>query len=182
MLNFSSHPRGHSQQRNQKTLHHSMILSALGPDHALTVLFLGTHTRTSQWVTHPGIALARTPIELPKGLVLGRDEKKYIYKDHSPRRCGMSQSTPIRGPTSSSAHFRPGIGSDTKFITSRARLHHSTILSALGPDHALTVLFMGTHTRTSQWVTHPGIALVRTRLTSEFRWNPRLVSSQKASW
>ena len=29
--------------------------------------------------------------------------------------------------------------------TSRARLRRSTILSALSPDHALTVLFMGTH-------------------------------------
>ena len=41
--------------------------------------------------------------------------------------------------------------------TSRARLYCSTILSALGPSHALTVLFLGTHTRTSQWVTHPGM-------------------------
>ncbi|RXH94980.1 hypothetical protein DVH24_024664 [Malus domestica] len=43
----------------------------------------------------------------------------------------------------------------------------NTILSALGPDHTLTVLFMGTHARTSQGVTHPGNALVRTRLTSD---------------
>ncbi|KAM1825063.1 hypothetical protein ACFX13_024596 [Malus domestica] len=26
--------------------------------HSLTVLFLGTHERTSQWITHPGSALA----------------------------------------------------------------------------------------------------------------------------
>ncbi|CAN6708211.1 unnamed protein product [Malus baccata var. baccata] len=57
--------------------------------------------------------------------------------------------------------------------TSRARLHRSTILSAFGPDHAFTVLFLGTHTRTSQWVTHHGIALAQSRLTSEFRWNPK---------
>ncbi|RXH86666.1 hypothetical protein DVH24_021939 [Malus domestica] len=43
------------------------------------------------------------------------------------------------------------------------------------------VLFLGTHTRTSQWVTHSGNALAQTRLTSEFRWNPKSVSSQKAS-
>ena len=66
-----------------------MILSALGPNHALTVLFLGTHIRTSQWVIHPGNALARyslnfrVPIEpeasaLPKGLVLSRDENIHI--------------------------------------------------------------------------------------------------------
>ena len=45
---------------------------------------------------------------------------------------------------------------DPGSTTSRA--YRSTILSALGPDYALTVLFLGTHTRTSQWVTHPGIA------------------------
>ncbi|KAB2615942.1 THO complex subunit 3 [Pyrus ussuriensis x Pyrus communis] len=42
----------------------------------------------------------------------------------------------------------------------------ATILSDLGPNHALTVLFLGTRTRTSQWVTHHGIALARTHLTS----------------
>ncbi|RXH71979.1 hypothetical protein DVH24_025480 [Malus domestica] len=57
--------------------------------------------------------------------------------------------------------------------TSRARLRRSTILSALGPDHTLMVLFLGTHTRTSLWVTYHGIAHARTRLSSEFRWNPR---------
>ena len=81
----------------------STILSALGPDYALTVLFLGTHTRTSRWVTHPlgthtrtsrwvthpGIALVRYSLnfgvptepeasELPKGLALGRDENIHI--------------------------------------------------------------------------------------------------------
>ncbi|KAM2418706.1 hypothetical protein ACFX1W_025360 [Malus domestica] len=61
--------------------------------------------------------------------------------------------------------------------TSRARLRRSTILFAWGPDHALTVLFLGTHTRTSQGVTYLGIALTRTHLTLEFRWNPKPVSS-----
>ncbi|RXH92570.1 hypothetical protein DVH24_033466 [Malus domestica] len=65
--------------------------------------------------------------------------------------------------------------------TSQARLYHSMILSVFGSDHTLTVLFMGTHTRISQWVTHPGIALARTRLTSKFLWNPKSMSSQKAS-
>ncbi|RXH88766.1 hypothetical protein DVH24_000365, partial [Malus domestica] len=40
--------------------------------------------------------------------------------------------------------------------TSRVRFRRSTVLSALGPDHALTVLFLGTHIRTSQWVTYHG--------------------------
>ncbi|CAN6695954.1 unnamed protein product [Malus baccata var. baccata] len=35
--------------------------------------------------------------------------------------------------------------------TSRVRLHRSTILSALGSYHALKILFLGTHTRHSQW-------------------------------
>ncbi|RXH67298.1 hypothetical protein DVH24_027418 [Malus domestica] len=70
-------------------LHRSTLLSVLGPDHALTVLFLGTHTRTSQWVTHHGSALVRYSLnfrvpmnskasELPKGFVLGRDENIHI--------------------------------------------------------------------------------------------------------
>ena len=71
-------------------LHHrSMILSALGPDYTLTVLFLGTHTRTSSGSPHHGSALACYSLnfgvptkpkasELPKGLVLGRDENIHI--------------------------------------------------------------------------------------------------------
>ncbi|RXI09286.1 hypothetical protein DVH24_033903 [Malus domestica] len=57
----------------------------------------------------------------------------------------------------------------TSFVTSRPEVHHipgplhhrSTILSALSPDHTLMVLFLGTHTRTSQWVTHHGNAFTR---------------------
>ncbi|RXI08653.1 hypothetical protein DVH24_022797 [Malus domestica] len=67
-----------------------MILSALGPDHSLKVLFLGTHTRISQWVTHHGIALARysrnfgvlmepKASKLPKGFVLGRGGNIHIW-------------------------------------------------------------------------------------------------------
>ncbi|RXH70776.1 hypothetical protein DVH24_013522 [Malus domestica] len=78
-----SHP-GPSLTTFRARLYHSMILSALGPDHTLMVLFLGTHKRTSQWVTQPGIALAAISLnfgvpmepeasELTKGLVLGRD-------------------------------------------------------------------------------------------------------------
>ncbi|RXH85627.1 hypothetical protein DVH24_009448 [Malus domestica] len=72
------------------SFHHcSTILSILGPNYALTVLFLGTHTRTSQWVTHHGIALARYSLnigvlmepeasELLEGLMLGRDENIHL--------------------------------------------------------------------------------------------------------
>ncbi|RXH98388.1 hypothetical protein DVH24_010713 [Malus domestica] len=61
------------------------------------------------------------------------------------------------------------------------RLRRITIFSALGHGHALMVLFLGTHTRTSQWVTYHGNALARTHLTSKFRWNPKPMSPQKAS-
>ncbi|CAN6705775.1 unnamed protein product [Malus baccata var. baccata] len=105
--------------------HHSTILSALGPNHALT------------WVTHHGSALAPFSLnfgvpmepeanELPKGLALIPIVTSRPGVDHFP------------GP-----------------------LHHrSTILSALGPNYALTP---------------------PSRLTSEFRRNPKPMSSQKAS-
>ncbi|CAN6689554.1 unnamed protein product [Malus baccata var. baccata] len=75
-------------------LHRSTILSVLEPDHALMVLFLGTHTRTSQWVTHPRIALAANSLnfgvpmetevsELSKCLMLGRDENIHIRSRRS---------------------------------------------------------------------------------------------------
>ncbi|RXH73166.1 hypothetical protein DVH24_012850 [Malus domestica] len=57
-------------------------------------------------------------------------------------------------------------GSGPHHIPSSNR--RSTILFALGLDHALTNYLVG----------HPsGIALARTRLTSEFRWNLKPVSS-----
>ncbi|KAM2155271.1 hypothetical protein ACFX1Q_046999 [Malus domestica] len=68
-------------------------------------------------------------------------------------------------------------GTYWKLNSYSARIRRSTILSALDPDHAFMVLFLGTLMRTSQWVTHPGNALARTRLTSEFQWNPKPVSS-----
>ena len=129
--------------------------------------------------------------ELPKGLVLGRDENIHIR---------LTRSTPLGDvgyynppPLGARRPRRHTSGQGLALIpnchipaqaptTSRARLSCSTILSALGPDHALIVLFLGTHVRrTSQWVTHPENALVRTRLTSEFLGNPKPVSSQKAS-
>ncbi|KAM2895797.1 hypothetical protein COP2_005643 [Malus domestica] len=100
----------------------------------------------------------------------------------------MLQSTTLSGPTSSSAHFRPGIGSDTichiPELTSNfpGPLHHrSTILSALGPDHTLTILFMGTHEQLPSGSSIMGLLSRATRLTFEFQWNPKPVSSQKTS-
>ncbi|CAN6679857.1 unnamed protein product [Malus baccata var. baccata] len=79
--------------------------------------------------------------------------------------------------------------SPTPFVTSRpgadhfpGPLHHrSTILSALGPDHALTVLFMGTHEQLPNGSPIMGVLWPPSRLTSKFRRNPKPVSSQKAS-
>ncbi|KAM2855971.1 hypothetical protein PS2_000385 [Malus domestica] len=71
-------------------LHHrSMILSALGPDYALTVFVFRNSRATSQWVTHLGSALAsfslnfRVPTEpeaseLPKGLMLGKNRNIHL--------------------------------------------------------------------------------------------------------
>ncbi|CAN6679423.1 unnamed protein product [Malus baccata var. baccata] len=59
--------------------------------------------------------------------------------------------------------------------------HRSTILSALGPDHALTVLFLGTHEQLPSGSPILGVLWPPSRLTSEFRRNPKPVSSQKAS-
>ncbi|KAM1340538.1 hypothetical protein ACFX2H_038912 [Malus domestica] len=61
-------------------------------------------------------------------------------------------------------------------------LHHrSTILSALGSDHALTVLFLGTHEQLPSGSPILGVLWPPSRLTSEFLRNPKPVSSQKAS-
>ncbi|CAN6725137.1 unnamed protein product [Malus baccata var. baccata] len=47
-------------------------------------------------------------------------------------------------------------------------LHHrSTILSALGSDHALTIFVFGNSRATSQWVTHHGSALATFSLNFE---------------
>ena len=57
--------------------------------HSLTVFVFGNSRATSQWVTHHGITLAPFSLnfgvptepeasELPKGLVLGRDENIHI--------------------------------------------------------------------------------------------------------
>ncbi|RXH68894.1 hypothetical protein DVH24_031227 [Malus domestica] len=126
-------PRAPITSRTQ--LRHSTILSALGP---LTGLFMGTHTKTSQLVTHPRIALARTRLTSefrwnPKPRA--RKRWAYTYKAgriHSPGRCGMLQSTPLRGPMSLSAHFRPKIGSDTKLSHPDPDPHH--ILGSTPPN------------------------------------------------
>ncbi|CAL9024175.1 unnamed protein product [Prunus brigantina] len=53
-------------------------------------------------------------------------------------------------------------------VTSWDRLRRSTILSSLGPPICHHGFVSGNSQATSQWVTHPGIALAQTHLTSEF--------------
>ena len=116
-----------------------------------------------------GVLMEPEVSELPKGLVLGRDENIYIR---------LTGSIPL-GDVGSCNNCHIPARAPT---TSQAQLHRSMILSALGPDHTLTVLFLGTYaSKTSQWVTLPGNALAHSCLTSEFLRNPRPVSSQKAS-
>ncbi|CAN6691947.1 unnamed protein product [Malus baccata var. baccata] len=117
----------------------STILSVLDPDHALT------------WVTHHGVALARYSLnfrvpmnfeasELPKSLVLGRDGNMHIR---------LTGSSPL---SNMGSYNPPPLGARHP-----SSPYHDII--RFGPNHALTILFLGTHTRTSQWVTHHGIAL-----------------------
>ncbi|KAM0998632.1 hypothetical protein ACFX14_005583 [Malus domestica] len=90
--------------------------------------------------------------EFPKGLVLGRDRNIYVAS-------------------------RPGTD---HFLSP---LHHrSTILSILGPDHALTVLFLGTHEQLPSGSPILGMLWPPTRLTSEFLRNPKPMSFQNASF
>ncbi|RXI00034.1 hypothetical protein DVH24_030524, partial [Malus domestica] len=96
-----------------------------------------SRARSTTWVTHHGSALAPFSLnfgvptepeasELPKGLVLGRDGNIHL------------RIAPLGDDVTS----RPGADHFP------GPLHHrSTILSTLGPNHALT------------WVTHPRSAL-----------------------
>ncbi|KAI5317159.1 hypothetical protein L3X38_036866 [Prunus dulcis] len=68
-----------------------------------------------------------------------------------------------------------------KFVTSRDQLRRSTILSALGPHLCPHGFVSGNSRATSQWVTHPGIALAPNSLNFGVRTTLKPVSSQKAS-
>ncbi|RXI03730.1 hypothetical protein DVH24_038004 [Malus domestica] len=102
-------------------------------------------------------------------------------------RCGMLQSTPLRGPTSSSAHFQPGIGSDTichiPAGSTTFRVHSTTVTRycPLWAYHSLTILFLGTHEQLPSGSPILRVLWLPSRLTSEFLRKPKPVSSQKAS-
>ncbi|KAM1062504.1 hypothetical protein ACFX2H_026648 [Malus domestica] len=87
--------------------------------------------------------------ELPKSIVLGRDENIHIrLTGSSPLGdVGSYNSSPLRAqrPRRHTSGQRLALISNCHIparapTTSRAQLRRSTILSALGPDHALTVL------------------------------------------
>ncbi|CAN6712546.1 unnamed protein product [Malus baccata var. baccata] len=170
-------------------LHRSTILSALGPDHNFLVGHPSWDCSRANLLNF-GVLMEPEANELPKGLVLGRDRNIHIRHRVSTSLDDVGCYNPP--PLGARHPRRHTSGHEFTLIpnchipvwaptTSRARLHCSMILFASGPDHAFTVLFLGTQMRTSQWVTHHGIALARTRLTSEFRWNPKPMSSQKTS-
>ncbi|RXH71305.1 hypothetical protein DVH24_018660 [Malus domestica] len=100
------------------------------------------------------------------GLVLLCFEKKLLTKPFGSSLASSSVGTPkLSEFVARRPHRRTSLIPNCHIparasTTPWAQLHRSMILSALGPDHALTVLFLGSHTRTSQWVTHPGNALV----------------------
>ncbi|RXH85531.1 hypothetical protein DVH24_009352, partial [Malus domestica] len=101
----------------------------------------GNSRATSHWVTHHGTTLATSSLnfgvptkpeasELPKGLVLGKDGNIDLRITHL---------GDVEDQWAVSCHILAWAST-----TSSARLHRSTILLALGPDHTLTVLFLET--------------------------------------
>ncbi|RXH75266.1 hypothetical protein DVH24_029987 [Malus domestica] len=144
--------------RARRPYRHTRTTWQSGSNTILSHPSLDSVTRTSKWVTHLRIALVRTRLT---------SEFRWNPKPVSSQKASCHR----RWACTYKAHH--------PFFVGRCGI---TILSALGPDHVLTVLFLGTHMRTSQWVSHHGIALARTRLTLEFQWNPNPVSSQKASY
>ncbi|KAM2544532.1 hypothetical protein TB1_016205 [Malus domestica] len=100
-------------------------------------------------LSHPDPGFT-TSWELPKGLVIGARRPRRHTSDK-----GLALipncHIPAKAPT-----------------TFRARLHRSTILSTLAPNHAFMVLFL----RTSQWIIHHGIALTRYSLNFEVPMEP----------
>ena len=160
----------------------------------MTRLTWKIHKHAPIWITKNFlrfITLFQNASELLKGLVLGRYENIHIRLTGSTPLgdVGSYNPPPLRARRPrwhTSGHglaLIPNCHIPPRAPTTfQARIRRSTILSALGPDHALTVLFLGTHASgTSQWVTHPRNALAHSCLTSEFLRNPKPVSSQKAS-
>ncbi|CAN6714584.1 unnamed protein product [Malus baccata var. baccata] len=148
-------------------LHRSTILSALGPDYALTEeicihSFVSGNSHKNFPTGHPswkcsranslnfGVPMKSEASELPKGLVLGRDENIHIR---------LTRSTPLGDVDRARLHrarhphrhtfdqgltLIPNCHIPARAPTpSRARLHHSTILSAFVPDHVLMVFVSG---------------------------------------
>ena len=127
-----------------------------------------------------GVPVESKANELPKSLVLGRDGNIHIrltgsttlgdVRSYNPPPLGARR--PRQHTSGQGLALIPNCHIQARApTTSRPRLRCSTILSSLGPGHM----------RTSQWVTHHGIAFARTRLTWEFQWNLNPMSSQKAS-
>ncbi|RXH75267.1 hypothetical protein DVH24_029988, partial [Malus domestica] len=106
-----------------------------------------------KWVTHPKIVLVRTRL--------------------TSWACTLRHITP--SPLVNVGCYNPPP------LGARRPYRHTRTTWQSGSNTILSHPSLDSATRTSKWVTHLRIALVRTRLTSEFRWNPKPVSSQKAS-
>ncbi|RXI05181.1 hypothetical protein DVH24_006438 [Malus domestica] len=155
------------------SLHHrSTILFALGPDHALTVLFLGTHEQLPSG--SPILGVLWPPSRLTSEFLRNSKPVSSLLGD---------------GPNDLFGISRPGLGSDTIFhipvrdgsLPGPVPPHYNTILSVLGLDHDLTVLFLGTHEQLPSGSPILGVLWPPSCLTSEFLRNSKPMSSQKAS-
>ncbi|KAM1329370.1 hypothetical protein ACFX2F_013549 [Malus domestica] len=136
-----------------------------------------------------GVSMELEASELLKGLVLGRDENIHIRHIGSttfgnvgrynppplgarrPRRHTFSQGLALMPNCHIPTRGLPYPGLDS------AVARYCPLWAPTRPQGFVS----GNSHENFQWVTHQRIALVRTRLTSEFRWNPKLVSSQKVS-
>ncbi|KAM1736911.1 hypothetical protein ACFX12_015215 [Malus domestica] len=176
--------------------HRSTILSALDLPFPHGFVF-GNSRATSQWITHLGSAMTSFSLnfkvptepeasELPKCLVLGRDENIHLritplgdMRCYNPPPLGAQR--PRRHTSDQGLALIPFVTSRPGVTTSRA---HSTTVARYCPlwvYHSLMVLFLGTHKRFPNGSPIMGVLWPLSRLTSEFLRNPKPMSSQKAS-
>ncbi|KAM1556858.1 hypothetical protein ACFX10_040344 [Malus domestica] len=106
-----------------------------------------------------GVPMEPEASELPRGLVLGRDENIHIrFTGSTPlgdvgsyNPPPLEARRPLRHTSGQGLTMIPNCHTPARAPTTfRAQLHRNTILSTLSPYYALTVLFLGTHTKTSQ--------------------------------
>ncbi|KAM2022092.1 hypothetical protein ACFX16_044032 [Malus domestica] len=125
--------------------------------------------------------------ELPKGLVLGRDGNIHL-RITSLGDVGCHNPPPL-GPDVLVGTPRPRLGSDTKLshprLGSTTSLARSTTVARYcqlwAPTTPSRFCFWELTRELPSGSPIMGVLSCTTRLTSEFRWNPKPVSSQKVS-